>query len=572
MTKITSVLFSFVIGLTLGPYCHAGDFTASYHECLKLERAKIEKVVKESCGREGDADPDSNAQSFASCLERGKSNQLSEAANKQCHDKAMVSSGLNGGASANKARVIPPVEEYEEFYGVFTPPDSARAPKATAPTKNGGEKTKSQNPGAIEDNNLEAAAKKQKSRSPPPISAGADFDSTLEAEIQADQDIARCATAASGANECCNNPLACSDQLNRADSNSLGALGAMLGNGAQTGGLSDYCRQMNTLSGNSGNVNTGLASICFGSHATCSTTCGGLADKYADLIAECDGCDEHGIYENAQRNLTTSKYTCTNLRTRSDQLAVNGLGTANNQAVADYCNKVAGTGGGDATRGLTPPSSNSPFINHLLAYNCDANPNSPDCKAMDLRAAAARGESGFRESQKKNADFNIPDPANGFKGYGGNEAPGTQSNEAGRAANIPKVGTVANNTGGQVGGGSGGSQSSATLTPKSKAGTSGGGHNTAVEQGFQGGNGYSQPVAAQNNDDHSPYGGGRNLPSTDKQFENLDLRQFLPGGSRAAMRRLAGNGEINPKEENLFLRISNKMKEKCRLGVLWQCR
>jgi hypothetical protein len=39
---------------------------------------------------------------------------------------------------------------------------------------------------------------------------------------------------------------------------------------------------------------------------------------------------------------------------------------------------------------------------------------------------------------------------------------------------------------------------------------------------------------------------------------------------------LAGLGlsrsQINGKGEDIFLIISNKMTEKCRLGVLWQCR
>ncbi len=569
MIKITSVLFSLWSCLIFGLYAHAGDFTAVYHNCLKQEREKIQNSVKESCGRESDSS--GGAEAEAKCLENGKTIQLSDTANKYCHDHALAASGRE---PERAAREVPTSETSFLATDVPTPRPAVRAgvaPPTAAP--------RARPPAATAEEDPPPPPERRTAAPPPPADGKTEsptdltttstepgLSTTINAEIEADQDIAQCVTLSSGANECCNNPLACSDQLNRSDSNSLGALGAMLGNGAQTGGLSDYCRQMGSLGSNTGNVNSGLASICFGSHASCSTTCGNLAQKYTRLLADCEGCESQSIYENARRSLETNQYTCGNLRSRSDQLAITGLGSANNQAVAEYCNKVAGSPPGSPSAPAAQPRSTSPFINHLLAYNCDANPNGPDCKAMDIKAAAA-GTSGFRDETARKNNFNIPDPSTGARG------PQTQTNEAdpNRGGNLPKVGTVANNTGGQIPGGGSGFQNAAALDPKSKATAGASRLNTDIDGGYQGGGGYSQTVVPQNHDDHG-YGGIAPLPNTDRQFENIDLRQFLPGGSRAAMRRLAGSSEINPKEENLFLRITNKIMEKCRLGELWQCR
>lgn len=421
------------------------------------------------------------------------------------------------------------------------------------------------------------------SPTPQPPRAGStetEFD-TSEIEAQASADISSCEGSQTSASRCCNNPLSCAGDMGSGDQSSL----AGLFNSNSSGGLSEACRNMNSLATNYGNVNSGLAAVCASSHNSCSNTCGGLVDKYADLLASCSDCAARGIYENAHSRLTSRNASCQSLRSRSEQLASTGLSTVNNRTIAEHCTRTAST----------MPSDN-PTVNNNNNRPGSGVPNSwgnspvtiPPTAADGTRLAAANAayaqRAGFRagSQQPKAEDFNV-DGSSGYKGYGGNAKPGTQapvgangpggSQLPGGAAG--KAAVVANNSGGSIPG-SGADFRPASLGPagngKPQAGNSK--QVTDIDHGFQGGNGFSQPTSynsAWAPDEPPQQYNGRQIAGNDNQFEGrIDLRQFLPGGSRAAARTIGGN-EINKKEENLFRLISNKMNEKCRLGVLWQC-
>lgn len=57
----------------------------------------------------------------------------------------------------------------------------------------------------------------------------------------------------------------------------------------------------------------------------------------------------------------------------------------------------------------------------------------------------------------------------------------------------------------------------------------------------------------------------------------MDLRQYLPGGARDPGRRAGGFRptammDINASHMNIWLKVGDRLREKCRLGILIDCR
>lgn len=416
---------------------------------------------------------------------------------------------------------------------------------------------------------------------PAPAPGNAGFDDTSAAESEAAADIASCDSQQSNASRCCNNPLSCASSMNSADQASLANL---FNSDSGSGGIADSCRAMGSLASNYGNVNSGLSAVCAGAHNSCSSICGSLADKYSNKLSNCDGCAARDIYSDTYQKLASRRSTCQSLSARANQLAVTGLSTANNNSLADYCQQQAGAPNPNS---LNPNlSANNPSSG--LPSNSGGSVNLPYGlpNAPTTANAMRGGESGFREGTRVPSarDFNV-DGSTGFKGYD-NKNPASQnpvSDAVSRWGGPSTSGNVPNNSGGPIpgaaaGGSFGGATGSAQLNragSASSAGATAGKQSTDIDQGLRGGGGYTQPGGSglQPASQYANGGGGgnRRIAGNDNQFEaKIDLKQYLPGGSRAAARSWSGN-EINKKEENLFLLISNKMMEKCRLGILWQC-
>jgi hypothetical protein len=558
VTRNTSVLS--ILYLSLMSFSAVGsEMAEKYNACLKEAKERMVRKQLDDCG--GNHQDSADPAALKKCTDDAREMEVISAEADRCwqeakkteevdsdletSDRKIVADDGTGPAAVAKEKVQLPRPRPPQAGPRVAPAKAPAAAAVTPPKKN-----TPASPGPATNPSPNDPPTQPNSPTGYPIDL-------VMAEIEADQDVARCAASYSTANECCNNPMACSDQLNRTDGGSLNNLGSTLANGPNAGGLSGYCQQMNNLGYNAGNVNTGLSGICFASHASCSNTCGHLARKYSDYLANCGGCEAMWIFQNALRNLSSSQSACGNLRGRSDQLAMTGLGTSNNQALAQYCQQLAVSPPGSPG---SAPTSNSPFINHLLAANCETNPEGADCKSVQ---PVKKGTSGFDEfSRTKSPDFNVNDPnySNVRTQSGDSEGNGIPSAAA-------KVGAVPNNSGGAI---PGAGTEPAKLTGKQLA-AAGRGMNTDVDGGLTGGGGYSYPAGnnggrGENETQYVPMSGNGS------QFENIDLRQFLPGGTKAALRRLAGIGEINAKEEDIFLRISAKMLEKCRLGILWQCR
>jgi hypothetical protein len=140
---------------------------------------------------------------------------------------------------------------------------------------------------------------------------------------------------------------------------------------------------------------------------------------------------------------------------------------------------------------------------------------------------------------------------------------GTNPSSQASSAGIPSNGggfAAGAGSGGALGGNGGGG--------------AGGGYNTDVLRGVSGGGGYSgNPgggyVSASGG--FSGYGGGYTKPSS-----SFDLRQFLPGGKQDPNRKIAGMGgarssEIGPSHADIWNRLSNRVKEICKLNRLYDC-
>lgn len=414
------------------------------------------------------------------------------------------------------------------------------------------------------------------------------------AQSEADADLAWCTQLQSTASRCCGNPLSCTEHLNDADRASLNQVSGLLaGQGPQEMGLTEYCRQMDALSSSGSNVNAGLSSVCASRQSSCKTTCQQLVSKYQLLLNNCNGCESESIYSSALMQLRPSQSTCDGLQARADLLAVNGLGMASPTAHSQYCQSVAsaspqnggmGGGGNNGLGGLGSGATNTndPYgcttnPNSAACTNCQLNPDSPYCRG--LRNQERLGQGGFEEAARGShgsADFNVPSGPSertAFEGIRYGEA-------AAALAASRQVKVIPNNSGGAIPG-NGESMAPARLGGRAAQVTAkaGAGSVADIEQGVRSGGGYT----------YGPPGADRGLAAAgiaghraasiamddEGGYFGLDLKQFLPGGSRDPGRRVAGSAgrsQIHSKEEDIWRRISIKMIEKCMLGLLFQCR
>jgi hypothetical protein len=404
--------------------------------------------------------------------------------------------------------------------------------------------------------------------------------SEAAAGSEANHDLSLCESSFSAASRCCGSPTSCVNEMPYEDQANFAQLNALMNQSPPTHsqGLNDYCRQLQNLGGSSRSVNTSMAGVCNSKQMSCSMVCSQLADKYQALLSSCNDCDSHYIYQNAYNSLSSRTSGCSQFQSRVNQIANQAWGANGSNGAGEVCSRVAsanpqnGLGSGPATnsRSSTLAANGTPNSND--PYGCAADPNSAACRALNNKDLSGSAQFATTEGNKRKSDgsgFDIPETPSG-----GTERVLNTPNEAQPNRN----GTVANNSGGAIPGGDGAS-------PAKLGGGAGGstpgsaGFSTDVLQGMQGSSGYSQPAESNSAGSSflSGFFSGDRQPSSeaDNAMLGLDLRQFLPGGSRDPKRRLAGFGmrsEINAKEEDIWRLISTKIEEKCKLGILVGCR
>ncbi len=392
------------------------------------------------------------------------------------------------------------------------------------------------------------------------------------AQYEAQNDINACASAQSQASRCCGNPQACTGSLAYGDQQRLQQMINATNQAPPSGqGLTEYCAQMNSLTSNGRGINNMFSSICSSNQGSCTSTCGGLVSKYQSLMASCSGCAAAGVYSQAYNTLMSYQSSCASLSGRAQQIAMQANANMNSGAYANACSSIASPQG---LSGGIPEVPKGGAGDRLAGGNglgdCDVNPNPAVCRQLKVsQSTDPAGTAGFGAAKKEDKPtFNLPDGrdipvGNGFAKNG--VEPQSVTNKM-----------IPNNSGGGIPGSGGTNPASLGANPKG-ASPGSPGYETDIYQGMLAG-GYSQPGPMPSMDGYNPRqrGGARRGDGSDPSnpMVGMDLKQFLPGGSLDPNRKIAGVGrgsQINPKEENIWRIISNKINEKCRLGVLWRC-
>lgn len=206
------------------------------------------------------------------------------------------------------------------------------------------------------------------------------------------------------------------------------------------------------------------------------------------------------------------------------------------------------------------------------AVDKNGNPLSAEAATAMSEAAAqkaalhepALGTVGFQSSRQNDPKFSLPS-------VGDLSSSPNLASSAGEAAHIN---AIPNGGGGGIPGAGGSPQAAlGSGGGRGSAGAAGSSVMADIDQGFRAGGfaGYgADPASDSGADDNARGGRGPANRGAASPLQGLDLKRYLPGG---AVYKLAGVGrrEINAKEENIWVRISRKYSEKCKLGELYHC-
>lgn len=366
----------------------------------------------------------------------------------------------------------------------------------------------------------------------------------------------QCDQARQMAEKCCYNPESCisTSQYNY---NQLAQLQAAQRQGSKS--LQDYCRQMQTAGGLGNQQAESAAGVCYKNYSSCQTTCGQLAQQNPSVSSQ--------LGDMANR--------CAQLSSRLSLIGNQMINNNDASGYSRYCQNATQA----QPQSLSKSEENSSQGRQDLwsqnsAEDCLRNPSSANCKsnqAIKQTSGEASFDSSRSDSKINSGAFNVSESTSSYGSLMPSQVEG-----------VPvKTGTVANNSGGGIPGG-GSSGANPSLGTRARGGSPGSpGYTTDVLQGLSSPTGYSATYSHNDSDSGEGSGGrqgdsGSRAPSN-AEGQGLDLKQYLPGGTRNPLGRGVGGrnllyGEINGKHVNIWNRISVRMQEKCRLGVLVDCR
>lgn len=382
------------------------------------------------------------------------------------------------------------------------------------------------------------ATPKKQAKSAGKPSEGDSGDGTDKPDDSAD--FVNCTAAAQQASNCCNNPSSCQGGV--ANAFSLGSDG---------GGISQAFQQAGAAGQQAANVGYKAAQICYQSIRSCNDTCTAGAKK-------------KGSSADA---MTASANSCNGLSGMMRQLATNAQNNFQAQSL--------GQNGANLASAMPQSLDNS-------AYN----PNNPYQQNAAATAAAAaamqaqKGGDGFQagaQAAKNGFDTgNLGDKVNPQTQFA---IPNNGAVDPNQMANMMNQNNVAPiQSGGGSSGGLPGSDTAGSQKAKLPPPSGGyyGGKSLAGEidaNALRGGGGYTPPSAG------GPSGvqvaSGPAVDPRDPASEGgIDLRQYLPGGRRDGTRTggyHTTSNEIAGQFTDLWKKISLRMQEKCRLGILLGC-
>lgn len=540
-----------------------------------------------------------HAETTEACLNRltQEREQKKKAAIDKCWERAEGPSGvISDNSDANQSAILCEKEETKSFQvsdtsvqecynkgvdlfgGAVIAPDPGSKDHVPAPKSR---------PSPIPSKTTPVAKDTPRHPTPPQTSGPSTRPQSADiAQDNANTDLNACATTRNQASQCCNNPLSCASSLSAQDQMSLQQLMQQTNSGPASGqSIADYCNQMQQASQSSGSVNNGLSAVCYSNQSSCTNTCSSLVQKYQALVDNCGDCDASSVYSSALASLQSSLGSCQNLQANMNAMARQGIGSANGQALGSICSQQASFNPQSAGSNSLPVPQAAATTASADAYGCQQNPQSVACQAcamnprspgcQAIQQANPTGRAGFQTASKTNSEFNPMDESLALAQAQAKMNMATASAPA--PANQNHAALVPNNSGGAIPGQAGGQQARADLSSGRPAGPALAGANTDILQGHMAG-GYSQQgngsgFESINANARRGYASvnGRAHPYA----VGFDLKKVLPGGSLDPARIAAlnsVNAEINGKGVDLFKKISNKMEEKCKLGILWECR
>lgn len=391
-----------------------------------------------------------------------------------------------------------------------------------------------------------------------PQSSGCNGPSLAAAEAE----VNACLAKQEKARTCCGNPVSCKAELSPDKQQDLQAL---LQANAFSSGASGSANQIRELSAKNSSVNSGFAAICMTHQNGCTSSCATVASRYEALAQQCssDPSLSDG-YASAATKARNSNIRCQAMNSSAMQMvaqSANDKGTSEDAADKEKDTGDGGGGGFDFADMLKPKDSDS---------ESQKEKTKPKVQEQVVAEATERGTVGAQAPQKSisETDFNVADITTPDGYVSSITNPGT-----------PASVNVVPNGGGAMPGGN--SPPPPSAPPKAGGGNFASNRADVFPGGFMPG-GYSAPAGTPSNTDidgtrykvqATP--GGDGSIRTASAFVGMDLKRFLPGREMDPNRRLAGvegaGEQINGRGVDFFSKISDKMNEKCRLGVLWKC-
>ena len=329
---------------------------------------------------------------------------------------------------------------------------------------------------------------------------------------------------------------------------------------AQQGGINSSCQQMTNAGVNVSQQWGNIATSCSNAISKCKSSCSG------DDLDSCSGLQSNLEY--AQSMQTSSSSAAGNSGLGCQQQSGNGMNPSS----------TGGNGNGNS-------NSAPQAVAAATSVDCTNPVNASQCAVQKSQTAATDttgNNTGMQEASgntgSKGSGFNVGDPGTEKQNAQFGENQQQRGNQNGAGMNPMGGGS---SSGFNFGGGNN-NQNAGGPTPNRMAMNA---NKTAADvlHGEGSRSGYSSPVS-RSIASISGRGGGMGGASFGsfgggggdmKDMRGLDLKQYLPGGSRDGSRRISGanfaHPDINNQNANMWVNVSNRFQVHCKLQLLYDC-
>ncbi|MCB0365472.1 MAG: hypothetical protein H6624_19645 [Bdellovibrionaceae bacterium] len=432
----------------------------------------------------------------------------------------------------------------------------------------------------------------------PIVSQTTELPTGMPSEQEAEQDRAYCENSQQSASTCCTDPIKCVSGLNGPSIGTVNTVGALAGGalalrnqGDDQRGIADNCSLMKKVAFGGAAANTALGAKCYSEKTSCEEKCQSVATKYGQVLKDCDllydqwknaggqgprcSAEQRRLYLALVANAQGRRDGCTSY---NNEVARMGNQAAQSMAASKFaaeCESAAMANTENPESPIEPVSFNGDCSDPVNASNpicvrcaSAAAQTDPLCRGLNGgRSPAAATGSGFSSASfgarnVDGSDLNVPTVEAQSQ-----DAPFGIYDQQARANSIPGNGGgfVGGSESGGVGFGGGGG-----------LGSTGDGYDTDVLKGVGGRSGFTTASANSAGVENRSgfYGSYQSLKEEKERNGGLDLRKYLPGGTKDPKRRsVAGLQGLAPNElghshDDIFQRISNRVRLLCKTDRL----